>query len=138
MNTPGPPTTVDAYLATLPEPARAVLEAVMATVREAAPQAQERISYRMPAFFMGGVVVYVAAFKHHIGLYPPVRDAALAARLQRYAGPKGNLRFPLDEPMPHELIAQVVKARLREVQASTAAKAPRRRAGVKPQGGNPA
>ena len=68
----------------------------------------------MPAFFQGGVLVYYAAFKAHIGMYPPVRDPALQPALARYAGPKGNLKFPLGKPMPLALIAKVVKARLKE------------------------
>ena len=108
------PQSIDEYIASSPEEVRPVLQSIRATVRKAAPQAEERISYRMPAFFHEGALVYFAAFKQHIGLYPPVRDAALRAELARYAGPKGNLRFPLSEPMPFELIRRVVQARLRE------------------------
>ncbi len=72
------------------------------------------MSYRMPAVFHAGrVVVYYAAFKSHIGLFPPVADAALQSRLAAYAGPKGNLRFPHDRPLPWSTIAAVVRARLR-------------------------
>lgn len=108
------PEAVDAYIAGFPLEVQAVLEQLRATVRKAAPAAQERISYRMPAFFQDGVLVYFAAFKKHIGLYPPVRDLPLKAVLERYAGPKGNLKFLLDEPIPYALISRVVKARLRE------------------------
>ncbi|HEY6134547.1 MAG TPA: DUF1801 domain-containing protein [Rubrivivax sp.] len=106
--------SIDEYIASMPEDVRPVLQAVRATVRKAAPQAEERISYRMPAFFQGGVLVYFAAFKQHIGLYPPVQDASLKPLLAKYAGPKGNLKFPLSEPMPHALIGKIVKARLKE------------------------
>jgi uncharacterized protein YdhG (YjbR/CyaY superfamily) len=108
------PRTIDEYIAAAPAEVRAVLQAVRATIRSAAPTAVERISYRMPAFFLDGALVYFAAFKQHIGLYPPVRDAALRAELARYAGAKGNLRFPLSEPMPHALIRRVVLARISE------------------------
>jgi uncharacterized protein YdhG (YjbR/CyaY superfamily) len=104
--------TVDQYIDAFAPLARDRLLELRATIRRAAPEAEERISYRMPAAFQNGVLVYYAAFKKHIGLYPPVPDAALAKQLQRYAGPKGNLQFPLSEPLPLDLIEQVVKARL--------------------------
>lgn len=69
----------------------------------------------MPAFFQGKkALVYFGAFKRHIGLYPPVRQPSLLAQVARYAGPKGNLQFPLSEPMPHALISQIVRARLKK------------------------
>lgn len=108
------PRTIDEYIAGFPSGIQAILERVRATVRELVPDAEERISYHMPAFFKNGALVYFAAFKKHIGLYPPVQDDELKLALGRYAGPKGNLRFPLAEPIPYELIARVVRARLRE------------------------
>lgn len=107
------PDTVDDYIAGFPAEIQTLLQAVRATVRAAAPQAEERISYRMPALFQQGVVVYFAAFRQHIGLYPPVGDPAVQARVAPYAGPKGNLQFPYRQPIPHALIAEVVNARLR-------------------------
>ncbi|HME38813.1 MAG TPA: DUF1801 domain-containing protein [Steroidobacteraceae bacterium] len=109
------PQTVDAYIAASPLKVRPILEAIRTTVRKAAPGSEERISYRMPAFFLGGVLVYFAAFKNHIGLYPPVRDKAIKPLVARYAGPKGNLQFPLSEPIPLALIGKIVKARIREL-----------------------
>jgi uncharacterized protein YdhG (YjbR/CyaY superfamily) len=107
--------TVDAYIAAAAPEARGILERIRATVRAAAPDAQEAISYRMPAFVQGGVLVYFAAFKQHIGLYPPVcGDARLEKAVARYAGEKGNLRFPLDEPIPYELITRIVELRLKQ------------------------
>ncbi len=114
MPTTPPPETIDAYIAAFPAAVQAVLQQMRATVHAVAPQAQERISYGMPAFFQDGALVYFAAFKAHIGLYPPVQDAALRAALAPYAGPKGNLRFALDTPLPLALIRRVVRARLRE------------------------
>lgn len=109
------PQSVDAYIASSPPEVRRTLEAIRTTVRKAAPAAEERISYRIPAYFLGGgVLVYFAAFKKHIGLYPPVRDKSLKPLVARYAGPKGNLRFPLSEPLPHALITKIVKARVKE------------------------
>ena len=105
---------VGAYIAAQPASVRAILTKIRATVRKAAPKATEKISYRMPAFFQDGVLIYFAAFKSHIGIYPPVRDATLAKRLAKYAGPKGNLRFPLDEPIPYALITRIVRLRLKQ------------------------
>jgi uncharacterized protein YdhG (YjbR/CyaY superfamily) len=87
-------------------------------VHKAAPNAEERMSYRMPAFFLGGVLVYFAALKKHIGLYPPVRDESLKPLVAKYAGPKGNLQFPLSEPIPLALIGKIVKARVKELRAA--------------------
>lgn len=106
------PSPVDAYIAGFPRDIQVLLGAVRTTVLAAVPQGEERISYRMPAVFSSGVVVYYAAFKNHIGLYPPVADPAVRAKVARYAGPKGNLQFPYGEPLPLELIAEVAKARL--------------------------
>jgi uncharacterized protein YdhG (YjbR/CyaY superfamily) len=120
---PPVPGTIDEYIAGFPPGIRPILERMRATVRELAPDAEERISYGMPAFFKDGALVYFAAFKKHIGLYPPVRDEQLKPELERYAGPKGNLQFPLAEPIPYELIASVVRARLRENREHHAARA---------------
>lgn len=122
MDTPSGTELIDDYIATLPADVQRVLCSVRATVRAAAPDAVERISYRMPAFFQEGVVVYFAAFKKHIGMFPPVADPVVRARASRYAGPKGNLQFPLSEPMPLALITEVVRARLTENLARAASK----------------
>jgi uncharacterized protein YdhG (YjbR/CyaY superfamily) len=122
------PADIDAYIATFPPDVQAILESVRATIHGAAPDALETISYRIPAFTLHGMLVYFAAFKHHIGFYPPVRgDAALVKAVARYAGEKGNLRFPLDEPMPHRLIARIVKLRLKQNVAKAAAKTTKRK-----------
>jgi uncharacterized protein YdhG (YjbR/CyaY superfamily) len=121
------PSDIDGYIATFPPDVRAILESIRATIQKAAPDAQETISYRIPAFTLHGMLVYFAAFKHHIGFYPPVRgDAALEKAVARYAGEKGNLRFPLDEPMPLRLIARIVKLRARQNLAKAATKRPAR------------
>ena len=109
-----PPKDIDEYVAGFPPKVRAILEQVRRTVRAAAPEAEEKISYRMPTFVQGRVLVHFAAFQHHIGLYPPVRgDAELAAALAPYAGEKGNLRFPYSEPIPYDLIERIVQLRLK-------------------------
>ena len=117
------PATIDDYIASCPPAVRPILKKIRATVRKAAPDASEKISYRMPAFFQDGVLIYFAAFDHHIGLFPPVRgDEKLMTDVARYQGPKGNLKLPLDEPIPYGLIGRIVKARLKERQARSAVK----------------
>jgi uncharacterized protein YdhG (YjbR/CyaY superfamily) len=107
--------TIDEYVAALPPDVQAILKKIRSTIRKAAPQAEEKISYRMPAFTLDGVLIYFAAFKKHIGLFPPVRgDDKMQKAIARYRGPKGNLQLPLDEPIPYGLIARIVKARMKE------------------------
>ena len=118
----GTPATIDEYIATFPPDVQAILQKIRATVAKAVPKATERISYRIPAFALDGDVVYFAAFKKHIGVYPPVRDPKLKREIARYAGPKGNLRFPLTERIPYALIGRVAKARAKENAARAAAK----------------
>jgi uncharacterized protein YdhG (YjbR/CyaY superfamily) len=106
---------VDAYIARFPKPVQALLRKVRRTVRTAAPDATELISYRIPAYRQNRILVYFAGFKAHVGLFPPVRgNAALERAVAKYAGPKGNLRFPYDEPLPHALIARIVRHKLRQ------------------------
>jgi uncharacterized protein YdhG (YjbR/CyaY superfamily) len=111
-----------------------MLQEIRRVVRATAPQPEELISYRMPAFRLHGILVYFAAFKNHIGLYPPVSgDARLEKALQPYAGPKGNLKFPLDRPIPYPLIKRIVLARVRQNVSRTAGRATKRpRAGKTP------
>jgi uncharacterized protein YdhG (YjbR/CyaY superfamily) len=112
---------IDEYVAQAPPATRSILQKIRAIVGEEAPGAEERISYRMPAFFLGGAIVYFAPFSHHVGMFPPVKgDAALEKALAKYRGEKGNLRFPLDEPMPYPLIRRVVRARLKALRAKQA------------------
>lgn len=115
---------IDEYIASFPADVQVVLRSVRATIRRAAPEAEERISYRMPAVFQEGVVVYFGAFKKHLGLFPPVEDPEVRARVAEYAGPKGNLQFPYEQPIPHERIAEVVAARLESNLARARSKRP--------------
>jgi uncharacterized protein YdhG (YjbR/CyaY superfamily) len=111
--------TIDSYIDAAPPAVRTVLRRIRSVIREAAPDAEEVISYRMPAFRRNGMLVYFAAFKNHIGMFPPVKgDALLDKALARYKGPKGNLRFPLDEPMPWALIKRIVKLRVQQDSAA--------------------
>lgn len=112
------PKTIDEYIERSAAEAQPVLRRIRATVAKAAPDAQEVISYTMPAFRQGRILIYFAAFKRHIGVYPPVRgDDALEAAVAPYAGPKGNLRFPLDRKIPYGIIARIVKLRIRQLRS---------------------
>ena len=123
------PTTVDEYIAAFPPEVRRILQRVRRVARAAAPEAREVISYRMPALKQNGVLVYFAAFKNHIGLYPPITgDADIAKAVAPYAGEKGNLRFPLDEPIPYDLIARITALRLKQDLAKAALKRARKSA----------
>jgi len=109
------PKDIDSYIAQFPADVQAVLQEVRATIRHAAPEAEETISYMMPSFKQHGILVHFAAWKNHIGLYPPISgDKALEKAVARYAGPKGNLQFPLDEPIPYDLIERIVKLRVKQ------------------------
>ena len=88
------------------------MQKVRTTIKTVAPDAEELISYKIPAFRYRGMLVYYAGFKNHIGLYPPVSEA-LKKEAAKYAGPKGNLRFPLNEPIPYGLITRIVKERVK-------------------------
>ena len=117
------PKDIDQYIATFPTELQMVLEKVRQTIRDAAPDAKETISYQMPAFKQHGVLVCFAAWTKHIGLYPPISgDKTLERAVARYAGPKGNLQFPLNEPIPYDLIESIVKLRVKQDSAKAAAK----------------
>src|SRR5687767_6074609 len=114
---------IDGYISQFPDDVQVILEKVRATIRRAAPDATEKMSYQMPAFKQNGILVYFAAWKKHIGLYPPISgDKALEKAVARYAGPKGNLQFPLEEPMPVALIERIVKLRVKQDAEKAAAK----------------
>ena len=106
---------VDAYIRSFPAPIQGRLRKVRAAIRAAAPRAAELISYRIPAYRQNRLLVFFAGFKNHIGLYPPVRgNASLEKAVARYAGPKGNLKFPLDGPLPLALIARIVRFKVKQ------------------------
>jgi uncharacterized protein YdhG (YjbR/CyaY superfamily) len=114
---------IDGYISQFPADVQAILQKVRTTISGAAPEAKETMSYLMPAFKQHGMLVYFAAWEKHIGLYPPISgDKALAKAVARYAGPKGNLQFPLNEPIPYDLIQRIVKLRVKQDLAKAAAK----------------
>ncbi|HEY0303342.1 MAG TPA: DUF1801 domain-containing protein [Longimicrobiales bacterium] len=115
MVTSKAPATVEEYIAAAEPNARPILKKIRATIRAEAPDAEEVLSYRMPAFRMNRILVWYAAFRNHIGFYPPVSgDAALQKAVAKYAGPKGNLKFPLDEPIPYDLIKRIVRLKVKQ------------------------
>jgi len=121
--------SVDEYISTFPPEIRALLQEMRRTIRQAAPEAQEKISYRMPTFEQNGIVAHFAAFKNHIGFYPaPVGIEAFAEEAKPYLKSKGTLQFPLDKPVPYDLISRIVKFRvdgnLAKASAKTKAKKP--------------
>ena len=109
------PRDIDDYIARFPDDVRHTLEKIRMTVRKAAPNAQETISYQIPTFTLHGNLVHFAAFKKHIGFYPgPSGIEKFKDELSAYNGAKGSVQFPLDKPVPFSLISRIVKFRLNE------------------------
>src|SRR5215813_7642539 len=107
--------TVDEYFSGLPKDVRPVLETLRKTIKQAAPKAEEVISYNIPAFKFNGMLVWYAAFKRHVGLYPKASGiAAFKDELTAYKTSKGAIQFPLDEGIPVSLVKKIVKFRLKE------------------------
>lgn len=111
--------TTDEYIAGFPEDVQKILEKVRQTIKQAAPDAEETISYQMPTFKQNGsYVVYFAAFKKHLGLYPtPEGIEAFKDELAPYKNAKGSVQFPLDKPIPYDLIGRIVTFRVKENRA---------------------
>lgn len=110
--------SIDEYVSLFSPEVQAILRKIRLTIKEAAPAAQETISYGIPAFKLAGALVYFSASKKHIGFYPPVRgDEGLEKAVSKYAGEKGSLRFPLDDPIPYNLIKRIVKFRVQQNKA---------------------
>lgn len=121
------PKTIDEYIAGFPQDMQELLEKIRMTIRSAAPDAEETIKYQMPTFMLKGNLVYFAAFKKHIGFYPiPSGMEAFKDELSMYAGGKGSVRFPLDKPIPFDLIRRIVEWRVKENLERAAAKAQQR------------
>lgn len=110
------PKTVDEYIAGFPQEVQHILKEIRRTIKKAAPDATETIKYKMPTFTLNGNLVYFSAFKKHIGFYPPISSGSAKFRKQlaAYEGPKRSLIFPLDKPIPYDLIRQFVELRVRE------------------------
>lgn len=109
------PKDIDEYIAGFPNEVQEILEKIRRTIREAAPEAQETISYQIPTFTLKGNLVHFAAFKKHIGFYPtPTGIEKFKKELSAYEGAKGSVKFPLDKPIPFALISQIVALRVKE------------------------
>ncbi len=107
--------SVGEYLRNQPRETQVRLNAIRMIVRRLAPDAVERISYRMPAYFLNGALVWFAAFKNHIGFYPGASGvAAFRHEIENYKSAKGSIQFPLDQPLPTALIKRIVKYRVQE------------------------
>jgi uncharacterized protein YdhG (YjbR/CyaY superfamily) len=107
--------SIDEYIGTFPEGTQKILKELRATIRDAAPEAEEKISYQMPTFYLKGNLVHFAAHKNHIGFYPtPSGIQAFKDALSRYESSKGAVKFPMDEPLPLELVRKIVKFRMAE------------------------
>jgi len=107
--------TIDEYIATFPESIQDILQQIRQTIKESAPQAREAISYRIPTFKLHGNLVHFAAFKNHIGFFPTSSGVdAFQKELSGYETSKGTIRFPLDKPIPFDLIRKIVKFRVKE------------------------
>ena len=106
---------IDEYISFVPPDVQLILQKLRKVIREAAPEAQEAISYNMPAFKQNGILLYFAAFKDHIGFFPTAAGvAAFSKELADYDTSKGTIRFPLDKPIPYGLVTKIVKYRLQE------------------------
>lgn len=106
---------IDEYIAQFPKEIQSLLQQIRVTIKSAAPEAEEKISYQMPTFFLNGNLVHFAAFKNHIGFYPvPTGIEKFKKELSVYKTTKGAVQFPLDKPLPLELIRKIVKFRVAE------------------------
>lgn len=107
--------SIDDYISKFPPEIQVILSTIRKVIKEAAPDAKEKISYQMPTFELQGNLVHFAAFKNHIGFYPtPNGIDAFREELSVYKGAKGSIQFPIGEPMPYELISKIVKFRVAE------------------------
>jgi len=110
--------TIDEYIEASPKDVQGILQRLRLTIRKAAPEAAETISYQMPTFKLNGKgLVYFAAFKNHIGFYPiPSGIEAFEKELSRYKQGKGSVQFPIDKPIPYDLVRRIVRFRAKENQ----------------------
>jgi len=119
--------TIDEYIAGFSPDVQEILEKIRVTVRNAAPDAQETISYGMPTFTLNGYLVYFAAYKKHIGFYPaPIGIEEFKDEIAEYESGKGTLQFPLDKPIPYDLISKIVSFRVQEKLAKAETKGKRK------------
>lgn len=114
------PKDIDEYIAGFPKNIQTILQKIRKTIKKAAPEAQEKIGYQMPTFTLNGNLVHFAAFKNHIGFYPtPSGTEKFKKEISVYRAAKGSIQFPLDQPIPYDLISQIVEFRVKENLAKT-------------------
>lgn len=107
--------SIDDYISKFPTEVQEILMTIRKVIKESAPDAKEKISYQMPTFALHGNLVHFAAFKNHIGFYPaPSGIEAFKEELSVYKGAKGSVQFPINKPLPYELISKIVKFRVAE------------------------
>jgi uncharacterized protein YdhG (YjbR/CyaY superfamily) len=107
--------TIDEYIQQFPADVQEILRTLRGVIKESSPAVEEKISYRMPTFVLRGNLVHFAAYRHHIGFYPaPSGITAFADELSAYKFAKGSVQFPLDQPLPYDLIRRIVKFRVAE------------------------
>jgi uncharacterized protein YdhG (YjbR/CyaY superfamily) len=107
--------TIDEYISPFPPEVQEILQTLRKMIKESAPEAKEKISYQMPTFALRGNLVHFAAYKNHIGFYPgAIGIAAFEQKLSEYKSSKGTVQFPIDKPLPYELISEMVKFRVTE------------------------
>ena len=123
-----PPKNIDEYIARFPADVQEKLTKLRAMIRGAAPDAEEKISYQMPTFTLAGNLVHFAAYKNHIGFYPtPSGIEKFKSELSVYKGAKGSVQFPLDQPIPYDLVREIVIFRVQENLEKAAAKQKKRK-----------
>lgn len=109
---------IDEYIAGFPDDVQVILQKVRKTIRDVAPEAQEKINYGIPTFTLNGNLVHFAGFKNHIGFYPtPSGVEKFKKELSKYEGAKGSVKFPLDQPIPYDLITKITEFRVKEQMA---------------------
>ena len=107
--------SIDEYILQFPPEVQEILKTLRKVIKESAPDAEEKISYQMPTFVLHGNLVHFAAYKNHIGFYPtPSGIDAFKHELSEYKGAKGSVQFPIEKPLPYELISKIVKFRVAE------------------------
>lgn len=120
--------STDEYISTFPKDTQKILKELRATIKAAAPKAEEKISYQMPAFALNGNLVWFAAYENHIGFYPtPSGIQAFKKELSIYKGAKGSVQFPMDKPLPLKLVTKIVKFRVAENLKKTGIKSGRKK-----------
>lgn len=132
MKSESPPTSIDAYISGFPEHVQEILQKIRRIISDAAPDAEEAIKYQIPTFVLGGNLVHFAAFAKHIGFYPtPSGIEQFQDALSAYNSAKGSVQFPLDAPIPYNLIKRIVEFRVKENRGKISSKSKGRK-GSKP------